>query len=1128
MRLGNRSTRTSRQLSTILTFCLVTLVGSAAVATPAQAQDAVLLSNDFESDSYAPWGPRGSVTLAIATEGHESANSLSVTGRTADWQGAATSATALFEPGTTYAISAWAKLPAGTEGSAGVHFTVEATPAAGGDNTYTWVGSNVATTADEWVRIGGEYTMPADLSAATLYVEAEGTTPYLLDDVSITGPETGPGGPEPGTVVIDTDFEDGLDGWGPRDSGSGAPTVELSDVAHDGAAAALVTDRFDQGSGLGRDVSTLFEAGVTYDVSAWLRFAEGQPADQIWLSLASTSGDSQSFSTLGQFDGITNSGWTQVTASFTMPAADSALLYFETAWQNGETGNTSDFLVDDITVQVPEPPVIEDLTPIHETTDFPVGVAIDSRETLGAPAQLLTRHFNHITPENHMKPEAWYDADGNFRRHEQATALMDFAQANGIGLYGHVLVWHSQTPAWFFQNEAGEPLGTSEADQQIMRDRLRTHIFAVAESLADDYGLFGSDTNPLNSWDVVNEVVSDSGEYADGLRRSEWYRILGENFIDLAFQYADEAFNDTYAVAGADPVTLFINDYNTEQSGKQARYKALVDRLLDRGVPIDGVGHQFHVSLATPVSTLEQALATFADLPLTQAVTELDVTTGTPVTQAKLIEQGYFLRDAFRIFRAYSEKLYVVTVWGLTDGRSWRSGNGAPLIFNDSLRAKPAYYGVVDGELPARLRTANVFAGDVALTRKNISALEWRKLPLNQIEDVAQFQLRWAPDHLTVYVTVADDTRARKDSVTFELGDQTYTVARNGTGDVRAVAANHDGGYALIAHLPLTDAALGDTLALDVRVSDHNGDTVGWNTPGVQGTLTLIEPLSYLEVVQARTAPEIDGAVDPAWAGANEVRTEKQVSGTGGAVATVRTLWRGQTLYVLAEVADPVVDVSGSDPWIQDSVEIYVDAGNFKNGSYRYDDTQIRINADNVVSFGTGDEGFQANRLESAAVRTDTGYTVEAAISLLEYGGLDTFHGLDFQVNDASEGARTSIRNWADPTGTGYQTTARWGVGRLVGPDQGNIAVTVRPTKWWESDAGGGYCATLFAKNKTDQPLDWYAYVELDGEITNAWGFERQAQDDGTYRVSGADWNRTLQPGANTVAVGYCADTPNQ
>ncbi|MEE6261690.1 endo-1,4-beta-xylanase [Plantactinospora sonchi] len=1092
------------------------------MATPAQAEDRVVLANDFESDSYAPWGPRGPVTLAMAPEGRESANSLSVTGRTANWQGAATDVTAMFEPGATYLISAWAKLPAGTTGPAGVHFTVEATPTGGGDSTYTWVGDNVPTTADTWVRIGGSYTVPAGLDSATLYVEAEGSTPYLLDDVSITTPD-GTGGPEPGTVVINTGFEDGLDGWAPRDGGPGAPTVELTDVAHGGTSAAVVTDRVNQGAGIGRDVSSLFETGVTYEFSAWLRFGEGQPTDDIWLSLASTADGSQSFSTLAQFAGIMNSGWTEVTASFTMPAADSALLYLESRWQDGEAGNTSDFLVDDIVVRVPEPPVIEDLTPIHETTDFPVGVAIDSRETVGAAAQLLTRHFTNITPENHMKPEAWYDAERTLRPHDQAIALMDFARDNNLGLYGHVLVWHSQTPAWFFQDSAGAPLSTSSADQQVLRDRLRTHIFAVAESLSDRYGPFGSDTNPLNAFDVVNEVVSDSGEFADGLRRSEWYRILGEDYIDLAFQYADQAFNDVHAVAGTDPVTLFINDYNTEQSGKQARYKALVERLVARGVPVDGVGHQFHVSLATPVSSLEAALAAFGDLPVTQAVTELDVTTGTPVTQANLIEQGYFFRDAFRIFREYADDLSVVTVWGLTDGRSWRSGSGAPLVFNDSLRAKPAYHGAVDGDLPARLRTANVFAGDVALSGAATSDLTWRKLPLHPVEEVAEFQLRWAPDHLTAFVTVDDAAASTGDEVSFVLADRTYTVSRDGTGDVPAVATERDGGYDIVAHLPLTDAAQGDTLTLDVRVSD-DGTTSGWNTEGASGTLTLVEELSYLEVRQARTAPVIDGAVDAAWADAREVTTAKQVSGVDGAIATVRTLWRDQTLHVLAEVADPVVDVSGSDPWTQDSVEIYVDAGNAKNGPYRYDDTQIRINADNVVSFGTGDEAFQAGRLTSAAVRTGTGYTVEAAISLLEYGGQDTFHGLDFQVNDASGGARTAIRNWADPVGTGYQTTARWGVGRLVGPAEGNVDLVVKNSTQWGSDSGGGYCATIVATNRTDKPVDWYGYVELGGEIYDAWNFQRQVQDDGSYRVSGVGWNKSLKPGASTVSVGYCAN----
>jgi endo-1,4-beta-xylanase len=234
-----------------------------------------------------------------------------------------------------------------------------------------------------------------------------------------------------------------------------------------------------------------------------------------------------------------------------------------------------------------------------------------------------------------------------------------------------------------------------------------------------------------------------------------------------------------------------------------------------------------------------------------------------------------------------------------------------------------------------------------------------------------------------------------------------------------------------VIHVPLTDAATGDTVQVDVRVTDDDA-TAGWNTPGVTGTVTLVEALSHTDVPEAAIAPTIDGELDPVWGTANSVETTKQVSGSNGAVGTFHLLWKGQTLYVYAEVADPTVDTTGSDPWTQDSVEIYVDGGNAKNGSYRYDDTQIRINADGVVSFGTGDEAFQANRVQSAAERVEGGYVVEAAISLLEYGGLGTVHGLDVQVNDASGGARTAIRNWADPTGAGYQSTARWGVATLV------------------------------------------------------------------------------------------------
>ena len=1172
-----------------------------APATPAAAAPVTVLANDFESGSYTPWGPRGPVTLELAADGHESATSLAVTGRTANWNGVATDATALFQAGETYSVTAFVKLPAGTAGSSSVHFTVEQTPAAGGDNQYTWIGDAVATTADGWVQIGGSYTFPDGLSAASLYVEAEGTTPFLLDDVLITGeaavttisavdfedgttgtwsasgspalayvpdPDdagntvlsvsgrtagyftvqsptglftegveytmsarvrpasegatrfvvkegyhwvgntttpagawttvtgtftadaddtqvyievdpatadfllddilvTRPGtGTPPAGVVLSTDFEDGLDGWGLRDSSGTGATVAVTDAdAHGGASSALVANRGNQGDGLGHDVTGILEPGVGYDLSAWVRFPQGAATDQVWLSLAVTNGATTSFSTLAQFEGVTNTGWTQVTASFTMPAAfDSALLYFETRYyDNDPVGTTSDFLVDDIVVEVPAPGQVQDLTPLKDTVDFPLGVAIDSRETSGSPSELLLRHFNQITAENHMKVESWYDGE-TFRRHPEATALLDFAQQNDLAVYGHVLVWHSQTPAWFFQNDKGVDLTTSEADKQFLRDRLRTHIFDVAASIAGDYGPYGSDTNPVTAFDVVNEVVSDAAT-PDGLRTSRWYEILGEEYIHLAFQYADEAFNGQYAAASVDrPVKLFINDYNTEQGGKQDQYYALVERLLAAGVPVDGVGHQFHSSLTTPPAALAQTLERFSALGLLQAVTELDATVGTPVTEAKLIEQGHWYRDAFAVFRAYQAAhgdLFSVTVWGLTDNRSWRSTQ-APLLFDSALQAKYAYYGAVgdDEGVPPLITEANVFGGDVPLDATAADSVAWRNLPAEALTGGAgQFVPRWTADHLVVLATAADDAA---DAIAVQYGDATVTVTRDGTvsglAGAAAVVFDDPAGWRAVVHLPHAGVVVGAQAQLDVRVL-AGADVLGaWNSPGSTGTLTFLEDLSFLEVAAAEEAPVVDGVIDPVWADANVVHTGKTVDGSAdGAAADVRTLWSGDdTLYVLYEVTDPVIDVAGSDPWNQDSVELFLDLGNAKSGGYGPNDAQMRISVDNVTSFGTGDAAAQAARLTSATALTATGYVVELAVKLagesggqndVPLGGADTFQGLDFQVNDGRAGSRYSVHTWAEPTGTGYQTTARWGVGHLVAPAQVPAAprITVHP-----------------------------------------------------------------------------------
>ncbi|HET9912539.1 MAG TPA: endo-1,4-beta-xylanase [Anaerolineales bacterium] len=996
-------------------------------ASQLQAEGSVVVSSvNFDDSTTGTWTQSGSPTLAYVDDG-SGGQALSIT-RAADYEGIQ-SPTGLLEEGIVYTFSMRARLPADSAvTSTDVRFVVKP--------NYNWV-ANTTINATDWTTITGTYTLPAgvDLAAVQIYIgSADQTGPYtiLVDDILITRPDSGGG---PGATVIDTDFENGLDGWVLREADSTPATLVLTETeSHSPTHAALVSDRDGQGDGIGHDVTGLMNPGETYIITAWVKFAAGSPADTLWLSMRRTNSGSDSYDTVSQISNVSGDVWTQVTATYQMGAADSAFLYFETTYPDGTAAS---FLVDDILVQEQGGPDWDPtLTPLKDTVDFPVGVAIDSRETTGAYAGLLQHHFEQITPENHMKPEAWYDADRNFRIHPEAQLLMDFAAANDIRVYGHTLLWHQQTPEWFFQRDDGTPLTNSPEDQAILSTRLHDHIFNIAETLSDMYGPFGSATNPLVAFDVVNEVISDSAT-PDGLRTSPYYNILGPSYIDDAFNWADQAFNVDHAAPGVTrPIALVINDYNTEQSAKRLRLHNLVADLLNRGIPVDIVGHQFHASLTTPVQSFDEAITAFQDLPVKQVVSELDVMTGTPVDNAKLIEQGYFYRDAFRIFRAHSASIFSVTLWGLYDSRSWRSDN-APLLFNGQLAAKPAYFGAVDETLPARLRTALVFQANVPLEAGATSALEWQKLRLIEVGDKFSFQLRWEADHLSVFVDAQDATPEASDKLTFQVGENTYTFNRDATGDVPGVVEEVSGGWKAVVHLPLSDAQQGDQVQFDIALTD-GADTLGWNDPGATGVLTLAEPLSYLEVagIGNGNAPTIDGSVDTVWALANTVSTDKQTTGTDTATADVKTLWKGDTLYVLMHVHDDILDDTASDPWQKDSVEIYVDAGNYKNGAYRPDDTQIRINYKNEVSFGTGDIAAQQARLVSATSIVEDGYIVEASIDLLEESGVGTFHGLDFQVNDAANGARQGIRNWADPTNAGYLSTSHWGVGRLLEADQ--------------------------------------------------------------------------------------------
>jgi endo-1,4-beta-xylanase len=1093
-------------------------------------------------------GQDGTLTFAEQDAGF----ALQVNDRATDYTGIQTDP-GLLVPGTTYTLTASVRLAPGAVATQArwVGFSHDT------EDHYDWVGNADVTDAG-WTTLSGEWTVPAgaDATTAKAYIgtAGDGTFSYLIDDVEITAAQDAPGeGPAAGTVIVDTDFEDGtLQGWAPRQPDDTAPTVTVVDDGADGTAqAAQVSDRDSDGDGLQFDVSGANVSGATLQFEAWVRFAAGQPAGEMTLSARTVNAGATAYSNLSAITGARNDGWVKVGGQFTVPSYDTAAeLYFETRYNSG---NVSTFQVDQVRVWVPEPNVVDtSLEPLQDSVDIPgMGVAIDSRETTGNASELLLHHFDQITAENSMKVESWYDADKNFRINPDAVTLLDYASENHLRMYGHVLVWHSQTPAWFFQRDDGTPLTSSDADKQFLRDRLKAHIDNVARAISENSGLFGSATNPMVAFDVVNEVIADNAT-DDGLRRSPWYAILGEEYIADAFEYADQAFNQQYAAEGSDrPVKLFVNEYNTETDGaKLERYHALVERLLAAGVPVDGVGHQFHSSLSTPASGMDAALTRFEDLPVVQAVTELDATIGTPVTEGNLIKQGYWYRDAFNVFRKHADDLMSVTLWGLQDARSWRSAE-APLLFDGELQAKYAYFGAVgdDAGVPPLLTAANVFGGDVPLDDSAADSVAWRNQPAQRLTNGAgSFVPRWTADHLTLLVTVAADT---SDAVEVSYGDQTYGITRAGvaSGGASGVVFDDDtnGGWRAVLQIPLDGVAAGDTAQADVRVLAGTDAVGAWNTPGSTGTLTFLEDLSTVDVVEAGTgdAPVVDGIVDDVWQSANVVHTGTTVAGAAdGAQADVRTLWQGDdTLYVLYQVTDPVIDLSSSDPWNRDSVELFLDLGNTKADGYGPNDAQLRISVDNETSFGTGDAAAQAARLTSATARTDTGYVVELAVQLagqsggqndVPFGGADTFQGVDFQVNDGRDGARYAVHTWAEPTGTGYQTTARWGVAHLIAAGDGPV---VPEYDAWDAARvylagdrvvadGRVFEAQWWTQGQApDTSGPWGSWMEqgavvtaLDGEPVRAWtsswvfvGGDVVAYDGALWRARW--WTRNQAPG---------------
>jgi endo-1,4-beta-xylanase len=198
---------------------------------------------------------------------------------------------------------------------------------------------------------------------------------------------------------------------------------------------------------------------------------------------------------------------------------------------------------------------------------------------------------------------------------------------------------------------------------------------------------------------VVNEIIDPS--QPDGFRRSLWYQICGTEYIDKAFQVAHEV---------APGAKLYINDFDTTNPTKRSFLLSLVQNLKSRGIPVNGVGHQMHMNIDSPsTSAVTDTINMFSAIPgIDNQITEMDISVynnGTQIYQEVppevLFKQGRRYRDMFDAFRQLTGKISSVTLWGQADDHTWLSTFPitrleAPLLFNDLLQAKPAYWGIVD------------------------------------------------------------------------------------------------------------------------------------------------------------------------------------------------------------------------------------------------------------------------------------------------------------------------------------------------------------------------------------------------------------------------------------------------
>lgn len=868
-----------------------------------------------------------------------------------------------------------------------------------------------------------------------------------------------------------------------------------------------------------QDITNAVERGEEYQYSFWAKLSDDYkdaPEEQRNVDFAPfyvAGGEATylgSYST-GVLSGevtktLTAGEWTKFSGTFNVPkTADQIVIRIieqGTDYGQGKCVKGA-YCVTGVSMKKitkPKPEIEKDIpdwkTSVTESlgNDSIAGTAIMSSEISDDTLmELVEKHFNAVTLGNELKPDALFNYQIGqsvdcktitFKGTELKVPVvndknenLDFSRAdamlekilewnnanpkNKIRVRGHVLVWHSQTPEWFFHEDYD--VAKPYVDKETMNRRLEWFI----SSVFDHY--FGKAANGkydglFYGWDVVNEavngntyrddkVIPDESDTSTSDTRhgsnSMWWRVYQSNeFIINAFKYANH-----YA---PEDVELYYNDYGeTDNTKCEGIVKLINDVKHAAGTRLDAFGMQAHYNVdGFSAAQFKSVAKKYAQAAGKVQLTELDFKAsstydGTAATkESEYTKMAYCHKNLYEAIKALKNEgtnVSGLTVWGVIEPNSWlhsqsNLGGGAsgsaqcPLLFDGNYKAKPAYWAYVDA---TKLQPA---IQKVTITEAKDGNIAGETYTIDQGAVQAEFIPVWDADGLTVQVKVKDTTVNDADAVTV------YVDPDNSASDItphkvtvaRTAAAAIAGGYQATVKVSMKGLKVAQQISLDVVVN-NDGETGSFNDlTGKQESSS-----KYYAVATMKPGIEkipygtisVDADADAAWG--NAVNIPLTINKGSEASANAKVLWDDDNLYVYATVNDAVLDKTGAQTHEQDSLEVFIDEDNGKTASYGEDDKQYRINYNNGQSFNG--KKCLAENVKSATKTIDGGYVVEAAFKWTDIKPANgTKIGLEFQINDAKDGKRIGTLSWYDETGMGWSGSNVYGTVELTGKTGSN------------------------------------------------------------------------------------------